>query len=217
MSRCNPDQRRLSKANIQVDKSLLLASSILKLCNPSKRALEACHYGLNGEHGNTPLLDGDGRYFLKEAFDLVALKPPGSGDLLSSTLGDHWPMATGVSITLQRVAWQYILIVTQNASTGQFKSARYFEEQRLVWVVSALSTAIAAILLIGSILTLYFVTNPDARLALVISFIVLFALGLSLSTAATRDRIFAATAAYAAVLVVFVSGNLGNANASSSQ
>lgn len=80
-----------------------------------------------------------------------------------------------------------------------------------------LSTAIAAILLIGSILTLYFVTNPDARLALVISFIVLFALGLSLSTAATRDSIFAATAAYAAVLVVFVSGNLGNANTSSSQ
>ena len=70
---------------------------------------------------------------------------------------------------------------------------------------------IATVHLIGSILALYFVTDPDARLALVILFIVLFALGLSISTGATRDSIFAATAAYTAVLVVFVSGNLGNA------
>ena len=65
-------------------------------------------------------------------------------------------------------------------------------------------------LLIGSILALYFVADQDARLALVIAFVVLFAIGLSICTGASRDSIFAGTAAYAAVLIVFVSGNLSN-------
>ena len=60
---------------------------------------------------------------------------------------------------------------------------------------------------------LYFVTDPDARLGLVVTFIILFAFGLSVSTGAMKDAIFAATVAYTAVLVVFVSGDLGNARA----
>ncbi len=47
------------------------------------------------------------------------------------------------------------------------------------------------------------------------TFIVLFAIGISLTTAATKDSMFASTAAYAAVLVVFVSGNLGSTNTGS--
>jgi uncharacterized membrane protein len=64
--------------------------------------------------------------------------------------------------------------------------------------------------MIGSILALYFVTDQDARLGLVIAFVVLFAIGLSICTGASRDSIFAGTAAYAAVLIVFVSGNLSD-------
>jgi hypothetical protein len=45
-------------------------------------------------------------------------------------------------------------------------------------------------------------------------FILLFAVSMRISTTATRDSIFAATAAYAAVLIVFVSGDLGRANQS---
>lgn len=82
--------------------------------------------------------------------------------------------------------------------------------------MTSLSVIIAAILLTCPIVVLYFVTNPNARLGLVIAFILMFALGLSLSTSANRDSIFAATAAYAAVLVVFVSGDLANSNPSQS-
>lgn len=91
--------------------------------------------------------------------------------------------------------------------------ARSFEEHSLVFIVRFCSTAVAAVLLIGSILALYFVTDQDARLALVIAFVVLFAIGLSICTGASRDSIFAGTAAYAAVLIVFVSGNLSNGKA----
>jgi hypothetical protein len=64
--------------------------------------------------------------------------------------------------------------------------------------------------MIGSILALYFFTDRDARLGLVIAFVVLFAISLSICTGASRDSIFAGTAAYAAVLIVFVSGNLSD-------
>jgi hypothetical protein len=99
----------------------------------------------------------------------------------------------------------------QRLSGHEWDKFRHFEERRLGWLVTSLSVALATLLLSLPILVLYFVKQPNARLALVICFILIFALGLSLSTSANRDAIFAATAAYSAVLVVFVSGDLANA------
>ena len=67
----------------------------------------------------------------------------------------------------------------------------------------------------ASILLLYYFRSPSVRLARVLASIVLFAVGVSISTAATRDNRFASTEAYAAVLIVFVSGNLGDTNTGS--
>lgn len=53
--------------------------------------------------------------------------------------------------------------------------------------------------------------NKHALLGMISGWTVLFAACVGLLTNAKRDQIFAATAAYAAVLVVFVSGNLGGA------
>jgi hypothetical protein len=81
----------------------------------------------------------------------------------------------------------------------------------VIWAVSIISVIIAAILLVGAITSLYYVTQPKARLGMIAGFTVLFAISVGLSTSAKRGEIFASTAAYAAVLVVFVSGNLGSA------
>lgn len=51
--------------------------------------------------------------------------------------------------------------------------------------------------------------NEKAVLGMLSAWTVLFAICVGLLTNARRDQVFAATAAYAAVLVVFVSGNLG--------
>ena len=72
----------------------------------------------------------------------------------------------------------------------------------------------AAVLLFGAVLNLYYVTNERKRLGLVAGYTVIFAVCVGLVTTAKRAEIFAACAAYAAVLVVFVSGNLGTGNAS---
>lgn len=98
----------------------------------------------------------------------------------------------------------------RHLSFSYYFRTRYFEQRSLTWLVKLCSTMIAATLLIGSILALYFVHNPGTRLGIVLGFIVLFAAGLSISTSASRDAVFAATAAYAAVLIVYVSGNSGS-------
>jgi VIT1/CCC1 family predicted Fe2+/Mn2+ transporter len=99
---------------------------------------------------------------------------------------------------------------SQRLSPHEWDRFRHFKDRRLSWVVTSLSIAIATFLLVVPIIVLYFVTDPNARLALTITFIVAFAIGLSATTSANRDAIFAATAAYSAVLVVFVSGDLAN-------
>jgi hypothetical protein len=68
------------------------------------------------------------------------------------------------------------------------------------------------VLLIGAIIGLYIITDPKRRLIMIGSFTVLFALSVGLLANARRAEVFAGTAAYAAVLVVFVSGDLGKAS-----
>jgi hypothetical protein len=56
--------------------------------------------------------------------------------------------------------------------------------------------------------SLYYVKNEKGRLGLVGGYTVAFALWVGLLTNARRSKVFGACAAYAAVLVVFISGNL---------
>ena len=64
--------------------------------------------------------------------------------------------------------------------------------------------------MVGAIIALHFVSRPGVKLGLLAAFTLLFALSIGLLTNAGRSEMFGATAAYAAVLVVFVSGNLSN-------
>ena len=64
-------------------------------------------------------------------------------------------------------------------------------------------------LLIGAIVALNYVQSQVWKMALVAIFTVMFAGSVGLLTSARRQEIFATTAAYAVVLVVFVSGKPG--------
>jgi hypothetical protein len=83
----------------------------------------------------------------------------------------------------------------------------HFKEKHVSWIVGTISTVTAAGLLIGSIAVLNFVTDQNRRLVWIAGFTLLFALSVVLLSNATRVEVFAATAAYMAVLVVFVSNN----------
>lgn len=89
----------------------------------------------------------------------------------------------------------------------------YISERRLRILVAILNVLLAAALLFGAIFNLYYVTQSGKRLGLIAGYTVMFAVCVGLLTNARRSEMFAACAAYAAVLVVFVSGNISGANA----
>lgn len=119
--------------------------------------------------------------------DLAALKSAADTDLISRLLQDHWP--------------------SRGRQFNSSHSTAHFEEKHVTWAVAAISTIIAAGLLIGSIAILNKVSDPGRRIGWIAGFTLLFALSITVLTNARRVEIFAATAAYVAVLVVFVSGN----------
>lgn len=87
-------------------------------------------------------------------------------------------------------------------------NTRYIHLRHVARTVAVLSTIVAAVELIGAITGLYFVTNQSARLGMIAAFTMMFGLSLRLLTNAKRADIYGSSAAYAAVLQVFVSGNL---------
>ncbi|ORX94882.1 hypothetical protein BCR34DRAFT_608126 [Clohesyomyces aquaticus] len=91
----------------------------------------------------------------------------------------------------------------------------YFPESTIKHIVSFLSVLLAAALLVGAITSLYFVKKASSMIGLLAAFTTMFAGSVGLLTNARKVDIYAATAAYAAVLVVFV-GNLGIGTSSSS-
>jgi hypothetical protein len=93
----------------------------------------------------------------------------------------------------------------------QDQGNRVSSEHSLARFVAIISPVLSVVLLFGSITSLYFVHNPYVLLGMLGGWTVLFATCVGWLTNARRDQIFAATAAYAAVLVVFVSGTLGGA------
>ncbi|KAH8784635.1 hypothetical protein BGZ57DRAFT_940407 [Hyaloscypha finlandica] len=97
--------------------------------------------------------------------------------------------------------------LVRRAEDGQGTTGHYLEKH-VVWAVAIISTIIAAILLIGAIVGLYIVQKTEWRLIMLSCFTALFAISVGLLTSARRAEIFGSTAAYAAVLVVFVSSNL---------
>ncbi|KAE9371431.1 hypothetical protein N431DRAFT_545683 [Stipitochalara longipes BDJ] len=87
----------------------------------------------------------------------------------------------------------------------------YFSEARIQLASYLISIVFSGILLLGAMACLFILQNRgwQLRLGLVALFTSLFALVIGLLTNAKRSEIFTSTAAYAAVLVVFISVNTG--------
>ncbi|KAL4862447.1 hypothetical protein BDV12DRAFT_190406 [Aspergillus spectabilis] len=126
---------------------------------------------------------------LDDPGDLVSLGKPPESDYLSILLRKHWPAKEELS------------------RDGLYQIGR-FNETSITVAVAIISILVASFLLIGSIVGLYFAKNNAVKLALVAAFTAVFAISVGLMTNARRAEIFAATAAYAAVLVVFISGDI---------
>lgn len=167
--------------------ALLLQSEIAKLKQPSKRILTTYRKWLNNPR---PALGGLSKTFLDDPNDLVGLHSLET-DYLSNFLRHYWPFKEEISLD------------------DRYSIGRY-HERSISTATAIITILIAAFLLVGPITGLYFVANDAAKLGMLAAFTALFALSVGLITNAKRAEIFASTAAYAAVLVVFVSGNISN-------
>ena len=117
--------------------------------------------------------------------DLVALRQPADKDMLSIFLQNHWMFGT----------------------TKLTSSTEHYKKSHAIWVATVISMLAAAVVLLGAIVTLRMIENRDSQLGLIGMFMALFAASVAVLTNARRAEVFAATAAYAAVLVVFVSSS----------
>jgi hypothetical protein len=161
-----------------------LQSQVVGLNRPSRRLLEALKNVFNER---ILVIDG-GQQILDTPNDLITLRPPLDTDLLSRSVRKYW---MGRSKVLG----------------GADDRTRHFLEANVQRIVIIISTIFAAILLVGAITTLFLVRKTGAKLGILAGFTSLFAASVGGLTSAKRQEVFAATAAYAAVLVVFVNGD----------
>ncbi|EJT69389.1 hypothetical protein GGTG_13008 [Gaeumannomyces tritici R3-111a-1] len=171
----------LSRLMKEYHEALGLQSRISSLSRPNRRVLGTYRAWL--ESANT--LKGLSAQFLDDKLDLVALKQPEDRDHLSEMLRHVWPAKSITSASGVRIA--------------------HFHEKSISTWANAISTLVALALLVGSIVCLHFLGDLRAKFAMIAAFAAFFALSLGVITSARRPEVFAATAAYAAVLVVFVS------------
>jgi hypothetical protein len=166
--------------------------------NPSRRVLSTFRDYVNGEAlqipgmDRVPIISGRAKKFLEDDVDLIALRKPKDDGVFSAILQDYW-------------------IFRKRKATDPFDRTTIHSNRHVERTVAAISMIIAALLLIGATIALSLITNDKTRLGTIAGFTFLFALSMLLLTNSSKAEIYGATAAYAAVLVVFVSGN-GNPN-----
>ncbi|KAJ5885222.1 hypothetical protein N7495_009732 [Penicillium taxi] len=198
-----PVQRRMEvTAQIAIKlkeyhEALILQSNIAALESPDERLLRIFRRWFRQEKqgsGNS-VIDGKVRKMLDDNIDLLALRTDPEEDMLSWYLRSYWPLEG-------------------DSRPGIDDGTRYYRLRHVSQAVAVISTIIALIDLVGAIVSLYYTKNPQARLGMIAGFTVLFGLSLRFASNAKRAEIFGACAAYAAVLVVFVSGDLGGSSSS---
>ncbi|KAF8245504.1 hypothetical protein K440DRAFT_555769 [Wilcoxina mikolae CBS 423.85] len=84
----------------------------------------------------------------------------------------------------------------------------YVPHKRVERIVNIVQVLLATLFLGGAIIGLFFVKSNKIRLALIPPLVGMFALCMTFSSTASKREIYGASAAYAAVLVVFESGGL---------
>jgi hypothetical protein len=181
---------------MDLDESLLLQSQVAQMKEPDTRPLTPYRDFLNGTAllskgaETMPLISGRAKEFLEDTSDLLNLNKPLNDDYFSRFLQNHW-------------------IFRKRETTDPLDRITIHKNSHVVRTAAAVGLVLAAVLLIGAVVNLYVVPSPRVKLGLVTMYTTLFAASVTLCTDTRIAEVFAATAAYAAVLVVFVSGDFG--------
>ncbi|KAH7410584.1 hypothetical protein BKA64DRAFT_357892 [Cadophora sp. MPI-SDFR-AT-0126] len=163
--------------------ALLLQSQVLKLPKPSNRVFRVFQNWFETER---PFV-GYGHDILENANEFVALSPSTDQDFMTRFL--------------QNLGGR-CLPGSRHEQSGEVK---YYSSTLISRIVTIITVIAASIVIDGAIVVLYVVTDQKIRLGLMALFTSVFAASLAIMTDGKRSDVILATAACAAVLVVFVS------------
>lgn len=162
-----------------VEEALIRKSTLANLERPTERTLKAFRIRFFNEDSDAeepfPTLGGNSAYVYDNKDDLVGLRVSQDQDRLTTFVRNHWSF----------------LFQTSPSDGGIV----YFSDARIAHFVACVSVLLAPMLLIGPIVSLYFIQSPDWQLGTLTAFTVAFAASVGLLTNAKRAELFAATAA----------------------
>lgn len=180
------------------DEALLQQAQVAEIGRPSNRVIAAYNDYLRGrslkgsnDSPSFPMISGRAKDVLNDRDDLVSPCKALNQDHLTKLLQDHW-------------------VFQKRKSRDPLDRTTVYRAEHVAWTAAAISFLSAVVLLVVAIVSLYVVESANAKLALVTVYTVLFAVSVALLTNSKRAEVYGAAAAYAAVLVVFISGNLGS-------
>ncbi|CAG8952789.1 hypothetical protein HYFRA_00009034 [Hymenoscyphus fraxineus] len=178
---------RIREVMRMYEKAILRRSQVQALNSPSTKTLLAF---TNWFRSRVPFR-ASSFTLLDDEKDLMSLYTEENSDRLSTFIQQYFGYALRSRKDPVPESWQ-----------GMY----YFPQTRVARLVAVLSVLISVLLLFGAILLLYFIPaqNMGRRLIAIGFFTTGFALSVGVLTNAKRVEIFAATAAYTAVLVVFL-------------
>ncbi|KAH0562956.1 hypothetical protein GP486_002479 [Trichoglossum hirsutum] len=151
---------------------------VLKEYSRVLRAMRNWFIGEDKDNSKKTLVGLDEKLF-DEADDLIALRPAQGRDRLSKLLQQYG----------------FFFKEDHRNLPPSWGGITYFPEKRIHQIVTVANTVLAAILLVGAIVSLYVVKPQIARLGMVGGFTTVFAASLGLLTKASQAEVFTATAA----------------------
>ncbi|TVY73339.1 hypothetical protein LSUE1_G007480 [Lachnellula suecica] len=143
-------------------------------------------------HGNCAL-EGVDRNVWEAGKDLLVVKP-------DTLVADSFTRVLRRPLT----ALYHKLRVSRHRAADEESNIYVYDEKSVVRAADMIGTAISSLMPILSVVVLYCIRDMLTRLGMIAVFTVLFSVALMATTKAKRIEIFAATAAFASVQVVFV-------------
>ncbi|KAL1586800.1 hypothetical protein WHR41_04596 [Cladosporium halotolerans] len=165
----------------------------------------------NWMYSKAPLVAQE-QEFAKRKEDIVTLRKGREGAAFDNLVER---MLGRTNRFFHRCGWekniiQYVFVTKELEDKTSEDFVRYYDPVRVDKLVNIIITAIIFVLLVLPVVALYEMSDaskatPFEAIGILVVFTLIFGMAMSSLTRATRQELFAASAAYCAVLVVFIS------------
>ncbi|KAK5662349.1 hypothetical protein OQA88_8259 [Cercophora sp. LCS_1] len=177
--------------------ALLRHRQVLELGHAVPRQVSSLHQWMDRPTMGNVRLEGYDKDIWKspDLDDMVALIPP------SDRPGVQNPLILWI---IHAYNYTFGRFIHKSGNQDYTRNTIVYPPTKIYWILKTIATIIACLLPIGGVFVLNAITTLTNRLWAMASFTILAAFCLCVLTSASIPQIFAATSAFAAVLVVFV-------------